>query len=220
MRQPSLTPLRFSRRRALGLGLGCIAAVPASAAGPMLTPTPPQTSGPFYPEIKPLDSDADLILVAGQGQPAAGTPIHLLGRVLDPAGGAIGNAQVEIWQCDAYGVYHHPLDTNRRGRSADPGFQGYGRSETAADGGYRFRTIRPVAYPGRAPHIHVRVLAPNFAPLTTQMYVEGEPLNDGDFLLARIRDPAARRRVIVPLDPLPGAKVAALAGVFDIILGT
>lgn len=222
MRQQPLTPRPFSRRRTLGLGLGILGVAAiwrASSAANALTLTPPQTAGPFYPQIKPLDADADLLRVAGQGEPGAGTPIHLLGRVLDPAGRAIDGAQVEIWQCDAFGVYHHPLDTARYGRNADPRFQGYGRSESAADGGYRFRTIRPVAYPGRTPHIHFRLTAPNSAPLTTQMYVAGEPLNETDFLLARIRDPAARQRVMVSLDSLPVFEGAALAGVFDIILG-
>ena len=74
-----------------------------------------------------------------------------MGRVLTVSGKAVPGVRVEIWQCDAKGYYHHPHD---RGGRADPRFQGYGRTSTDEQGQYRFRTIRPVAYPGRAPHIH------------------------------------------------------------------
>jgi protocatechuate 3,4-dioxygenase beta subunit len=70
------------------------------------------------------------------------------------------------------------------------------------DGGYRFRTIRPVAYPGRTPHIHFAISPPGGGRLVTQMYVAGEPLNARDPVLNEIRDPAARARVTVPLEPI------------------
>ncbi|MGF1663441.1 MAG: response regulator, partial [Kineosporiaceae bacterium] len=99
---------------------------------------------------------------------------------------------VDIWQCDALGRYRHPRDPGPR----DEGFQGYGRVRTNGDGAYRFRTIRPVPYPGRTPHIHFAVTVPGGTPWTTQMYVAGEPLNERDFLLAQVRDPAARARLL------------------------
>lgn len=222
MRQQPRTVRPWSRRKAFKVVLGSVGGVMVarpSTAATALMPTPPQSTGPFYPQIKPLEVDADLLRIAEQDELAAGTPLHLLGRVLDPAGQPLEGALVEIWQCDSYGVYHHPLDRGRGGRRFDPRFQGYGRSDTAADGGYRFRTIRPVAYPGRTPHIHVRVTAPGFEPLTTQMYVAGEPLNDTDVLLSRVRDPAARKRIIIALEPLPDAGPADLVGVFNIVFG-
>jgi protocatechuate 3,4-dioxygenase, beta subunit len=185
---------------------------PARAA---LTPTPRQTEGPFYPLSLPLDADADLATVAGRAGPAQGTITHVFGRVLDRGGRSVPGARVEIWQCDALGRYHHPRD----GGGADPNFQGYGAVVTDREGLYRFRTIRPVPYPGRTPHIHFALSGRGFDRFTTQMYVAGEPLNEGDFVLSRIRDPAARERVIVQLEPADAMEAGALLGRFDIVVG-
>lgn len=208
----------LSRRALVSVVTTTAALLPLRTLGAGLVPTPRQTAGPFYPEVKPLDSDTDLVHVAGQAEPAAGTVTDVLGRVLDPAGRPVADALVEIWQCDAFGHYHHPVAAARRGGRADPSFQGYGRTISARDGGYRFRTIRPVAYPGRTPHIHFAVNTQGVS-LTTQMYVAGEPLNETDFILGRIRDPAERARVIVPLEPARIGEAQGLIGVFDIVLG-
>ena len=96
---------------------------------------------------------------------------------------------------------------------------GHGRVLTGADGSYRFRTIRPVAYPGRTPHIHFAVQAPGRRALVTQMYVAGEPLNAADFLYRNLGDARRRAAVTVALDPAPGVEPGALAGTFDIVLG-
>src|SRR3546814_13537493 len=98
------------------------------------------------------------------------------GLILDAAGREVADARVEIWQADFRGRYHHP----RARGSADPNFQGYGRTETKADGRYRFRTIAPVAYPGRTLHIHFRVAAPGAGAMPTHMYLAGEPGNETD----------------------------------------
>jgi protocatechuate 3,4-dioxygenase beta subunit len=87
---------------------------------------------------------------------------------------------------------------------------------TTDDGSYRFRTIRPVPYPGRTPHIHFAIMAPGRPRLVTQMYVAGEPGNARDGVYLAIRDPAARARVTVALDP--AQEPDALAGRFDIVL--
>src|SRR3546814_13144391 len=115
------------------------------------------------------------------------------GLILDAAGREVADARVEIWQADFRGRYHHP----RARGSADPNFQGYGRTETKADGRYRFRTIAPVAYPGRPPHLHFRVAAPGDGPLTTQMNVAGEPGRHKDPVPHGIGPPAARWRGVV-----------------------
>ncbi len=206
----------MARRFLLGAGLsaaGLAAMVPAARA---LVATPRQTPGPFYPARIPLDHDNDLIQVAGRGERAKGIPLQLFGRVLTESGKAVAGARVEIWQCDAFGFYHHPRD---RGGRADPNFQGYGRMAVGAEGAYRFRTIRPVSYPGRTPHIHVAVSGPGFEPLVTQMYVAGEPGNARDGILNRIRDPQARASVMVDLVPAPELGPGGLAGEFDIVLG-
>jgi protocatechuate 3,4-dioxygenase, beta subunit len=191
---------------------GVLRPLPAAAA---LLPTPAQTEGPFYPRTLPLDSDNDLVRVTGQATSATGTIAHVGGRVLDLNGRAVPGARVEIWQCDANGRYHNVRD---RHGSEDPSFQGYGQTVTAADGGYRFRTIKPVAYPGRTPHIHFKISGNGFDSLTTQLYVAGEPRNESDGVLNRI-DVTARERVIVPFLPAPEIEDKALKAAFDIVLG-
>ncbi len=207
-----------SRRRVLH-GAGALAASVALPAGAAeLIATPPQTTGPFYPLSLPLDSDNDLVIVEGGPERAAGTILHLAGRVLDTGGRAVGGVRLEIWQCDAFGVYHHPRD--RRG-PADANFQGFGATTADDQGAWRFRTIEPVAYPGRTPHIHFRIAGPGFEALTTQMYLAGHPLNERDGIYRRLGERA--RLVTVGLEPAPdlepGAKSGAKRGRFDIVLG-
>lgn len=177
-------------------------------------PTPRQSTGPFYPDVPPPEDDADLTRVTGAKAPARGTVLELSGRVLDQSGRSIDGARVEIWQCDATGRYHHPRD--RGAAQRDPGFQGYGQTRTTASG-YRFRTIRPVPYPGRTPHIHFAVTAPGERTFVTQMYVHGESGNERDFLYGSIPE-ELRDRVTVMLNPSP-TRSSELAGVFDIVLG-
>ncbi len=156
---------------------------PASAAVTMLKLTPRSSEGPFYPVEIPLDSDADLIQVEGMSRPATGIVVHLTGQVVDINGEPISDAKVEIWQCDAFGAYKHPRD---RGDVSEPEFQGYGATSTLERGEFRFRTIRPVRYTGRTPHIHAKITPPGSRTLTTQFFVEGEPGNATDFLYRRI----------------------------------
>lgn len=181
-----------------------------------LVATPPTTAGPFYPVKFPADVDSDLVVLRGSAARAEGTVAHVMGRVLGLDGKPIAGATVEIWQCDARGRYLHPGDTG--GRPRDSAFQGYGRTVSGADGGYRFRTIRPVPYTGRTPHIHFAVQAPGRRELITQMYVAGEPQNEGDFLYRAIRDPRQKAAVTVRLEPAGGIEDGALAGSFDLVL--
>src|SRR5919108_3988550 len=138
-----------------------LTAMAAATAGGLLrpafalAPTPRQTKGPFYPLTLPLDKDNDLVRVQGSAQPALGTVTHVAGRVLDLNGRPVAGARVEIWQCDGNGRYHHVDDRNPA--VEDEGFQGYGQMMTDADGAYRFRTIKPVPYPGRTAHIHFAI---------------------------------------------------------------
>ena len=148
--------------------------------------TPSQTEGPFYPVTLPRDSDADL-LRNGSLRYARGQPAWVEGTVTDLQGKPVAGAQVEIWQCDEAGHYHHPGDGGR----ADPSFQGFGRVTVGNDGRYRFRTIRPVAYSGRTPHIHFKVRLERRELLTTQLYVEGDPHNARDFLWRRLGEDQA-----------------------------
>jgi protocatechuate 3,4-dioxygenase beta subunit len=207
-----------SRRRVLhGAGvLAASAVLPAAAAE--LIATPPQTEGPYYPLSLPLDSDNDLVIVEGRAERAAGTILHLGGRVLDSGGRPVRGVRIEIWQCDAFGVYHHPGD---RRAPADPNFQGFGATAADDQGAWRFRTIEPVLYPGRTPHIHFRILGPGFEPLTTQMYIAGHPLNEYDWIYRKLGEQA--RLVTVGLEPAPDLEPTVKSGAkrarFDIVLG-
>jgi len=176
------------------------------------------TDGPFYPPLayraRSVDWDADLTSVRvrapdGQPQPPArGEHLDLRGAVLDGDGRPIDGAEVEIWQCDAFGSYRHPRGAGDR---VDAGFQGFGSTRSDARGIYRFRTIRPVPYPGRTPHIHVKLRHPAFGEVTSQLFVAGDPGNAGDFLY-RSLDEAERKDVELRLlKPVSGEAVAWVA---------
>jgi protocatechuate 3,4-dioxygenase beta subunit len=207
-----------SRRLFLGsLALGAAAFSARGAFAEELTRTPRQTEGPFYPNKLPLDTDNDLIIINDSLTPAIGEITHLTGRVLDKNGTPVRNATVEIWQVDSKGAYLHTNTNNADKR--DKNFQGFGRFTTASTGDYYFRTVKPVAYPGRTPHIHFKIKRNGKELLTTQCYIKGETKNDRDGIFRSIRDPKARESVIVAFDPLPNSKIGELTAKFDIVLG-
>lgn len=222
-RHPENQPEVDRRKFLKGLALAAAAAtaphlvrVP-SALAESLVLTPRQTEGPFYPDPLPLDKDNDLVRVGEDGTPAKGTITHLTGRILDRNGRPIRNALVEIWQVDANGVYLH--EGSAGGDDRDLRFQGFGRFETASTGEYRFRTIKPVAYPGRTPHIHVGVTLKGHDRWTTQCYIKGEPRNERDGVLGFLRDREQRESVIVEFVPVKGSRAGELAARFDIVMG-
>jgi protocatechuate 3,4-dioxygenase beta subunit len=210
-----LAEARAARRKLLAASLAgaALATVSWRAGAQARAATPSQTAGPFYPREFPADGDNDLAAVQGRSGVAKGELLLLGGTVTDTSGRPLALARVEIWQCNAFGRYHHPGD--RSSAPLDPDFQGWGAFVTAGDGGYRFRTIRPVPYPGRTPHIHFRVSGRTVPELVTQMYVAGEPGNARDGLYGWL-DPAARAAVTVRLDKAPDG--TALAARFDIVL--
>ena len=194
-------------------GLFTTLALSTSVRAALLTPRQP--AGPFYPPELPLDDDNDLVQVAGQEKVANGRISDLSGRLFDRNGRPLAGVRIEIWQCDAHGRYRHPRDPGPR--SIDPGFQGFGHTLTDGDGRYRFRTIRPVPYPGRTPHIHVAVRPRGVEPFVTQLYVAGETHNADDFLFRRI---PVEQRALVLADFMPGADMTApLRAKWDILLG-
>lgn len=177
--------------------------------------TPAQPRGPFYPLRLPLDSDNDLVSVQGSSKLAEGETTNIVGRILNECGRPVQDARLEIWQCDANGRYRHPWDS--RDIPLDANFQGYGAFTTGHDGMYRFRTIKPVPYPGRAPHIHFAIKGVGIRPLVTQMYVAGAPENQWDGLLNSIGDRKLREQLIVKLEANPDQS-AKFVGTFDIVL--
>jgi protocatechuate 3,4-dioxygenase beta subunit len=210
-----LTP--WDRRKFLGsLVLGAAFFTVPGAFAEELTRTPAQTEGPFYPDHLPLDTDNDLIIVNNSITPAVGEITHLSGRVLDAKGGPVRNALVEIWQADHNGVYLNSRDNHA---SHEGNFQGFGRFLTGSSGEYYFRTIKPVPYPGRTPHIHFKVKRKNAELLTTQCYIKGYPGNERDGVLSAIRDARARASVLVDFEAVKDSRAGELAARFDIVLG-
>lgn len=208
------------RRGFLGaLTLGAAAFTTRGLFADDLTRTPPQTEGPFYPNKLPLDTDNDLIVVNDGLTPAVGEITHLTGRILDAKGDPVKNAVVEIWQCDAKGVYLHTGDSDRKKSQQDGNFQGFGRFLTDSKGEYYFRTIKPVAYPGRSPHIHYKIRHKGKDLLTTQCYIKGDKANARDGVYRGIRDPKARESVTIDFAPIKESRAGELAARFDVVLG-
>jgi len=213
---PEVRICRFHLRRlALGMAAALLLLPGASALAQSAAsePTPSQPEGPFYPKTLPIDRDSDLTQIAGRSAKASGTILYFSGRVLARDHGPLANANVELWQCDVHGRYHHAGDV---GEPRDDNFQGYGVATTNTEGRYAFKTIRPVPYSGRMPHLHVRVHSASGPPLTTQVYIAGDG-TDGDFAFAG--SPAGvRERLTMPLVSAAGREPGALAGTFDFVL--
>jgi protocatechuate 3,4-dioxygenase beta subunit len=210
-------PFAPTRRWMLGaLGTGAAAFYTPGVFAQALVETPRQIEGPFYPDRLPLDTDNDLLVINSGITPAVGEITHLTGRVVDRTGDPLRNVIVEIWQVDHNGAYIHSKTGNREKRDAN--FQGFGRFLTASTGEYYFRTVKPVPYPGRTPHIHVKVKRGDRELLTTQCYVNGHPGNAKDGILRRIPD-ASRGAVLVDFSPMPGSRIGELSARFDMVLG-
>jgi protocatechuate 3,4-dioxygenase beta subunit len=198
--------------------LGASAFFTPSMFAEQLTQTPAQTEGPFYPNKMPLDTDNDLLVINNSLTPAVGVITHLGGRILDKRGTPIRNAVVEIWQVDNNAAYLHTGSVNQEKR--DTNFQGFGRFETGSTGEYKFRTIKPVPYPGRlAPHIHFAVKVKGQEKFTTQCYIKGHPGNEGDMVLKATRDSKAHQSLLVDFAPIQQSRIGELAARFDIVLG-
>lgn len=193
---------------------------PGLFADELMMPTPRLTEGPFYPDQLPLDQDNDLILIRDSTTPAVGDITHLTGRILTAAGSPVRGATMEIWQCDANAVYLHTGDSGRKKDQQDANFQGYGKFETASDGGYRFRTIKPVPYPGRpAPHIHIKVSQNGREVLTTQLMVRGHAGNARDGVFRSAGDMVDRELVMGDFTKVADSKIGEFACSFNIVLG-
>ena len=199
-----------NRRRAL-VFLGASLVLPVTPTLADDRPlTPRMTEGPFYPRSFPKDIDADLTRVAGRAAGAEGTVLDVTGRIVDRTGQPLANAKLELWQCDNQGHYHHVGDSQSAG---DPNFQGFGVATTDAEGRYKFRTVKPVPYPGRTPHIHFLVRDGNRSRLVSQMFIEGEPGNARDGLYRYLG--ADAKLVTMKLE----SAGSGLKGALDIVVG-
>ncbi len=178
------------RRNFIKMGLlsGALAPLYSGANNTEQAKTPAETAGPFYPITPQKDKDFDLTHIEGKTSPAAGELIFIEGVVVDTAGTPIEDVTVELWQANAAGRYAHPHDTNPA--PLDPNFQGWAIARSGKQGGFRFKTIMPGAYPvsgswSRPPHIHYKISKRGYIELTTQMYFQGHPLNQKDRLINR-----------------------------------
>ncbi len=143
----------------------------AGAQAVRLKPTPQDVEGPYYPKTWANEVDNDLITFNGKKY-AGGIPMALSGLVRGDDGSILKDAMVEIWQIDDAGEYRHP-DFGGEG-PANRGFQGYGRMRTDETGRYTFKTIKPIGYSGRPPHVHFKVIAAGHRTLITEMYFVGD----------------------------------------------
>jgi protocatechuate 3,4-dioxygenase beta subunit len=195
------------RRQLLRTGAALAAAVALPALASSRRALVEMTDGPFYPprawRERWSDWDADLTRVQRGGQvlTARGELLGLEAAVADTQGRVIDGAELEIWQCDAMAAYRHPGVVQEPGRF-DPGFQGFGSSSSDARGTVRLRSIKPVPYPGRTPHIHLKLRHVSFGELTTQLFIAGDPGNARDGLWRRVAE-ADRTALEMQLLPAP-----------------
>lgn len=176
--------LDIPRRQLIKLaGLASASAISSVQANPVNTPS--ASEGPYYPtpSMRHTDIDNDLVKIADKTRQAGGEIITLKGIVTNAALLPLSGIRVEIWQCDVNGRYLHTRDRNSA--TPDSGFQGFGHTLTNANGEYEFRTIKPVSYPGRAPHIHVKLFKDEKV-FTTQFYVKDHADNSQDVLHRRM----------------------------------
>lgn len=181
-----------TRRGILAWTLGCLGLSLAGRPALAADLTPSATEGPFYPtpSMRRTDVDNDLVKIMGKVQEAGGEVFTLKGHLIDANGAPLGGYRIEIWQCDLNGKYLHSGDNQNI--PFDAAFQGFGHDITGEDGSYEFRTIKPVTYPGRTPHIHVKVFDGDTEVLTSQFYIDGHPANSRDRIFRRLSNSDAK----------------------------
>jgi protocatechuate 3,4-dioxygenase, beta subunit len=217
----------FARRDLLKISatfaaMGAMSPVKLALAQSKLRRTPDQILGPFYPAMKTADLSGDLTRVPGHTGRAKGQILNVMGRVLNIKGEPVRGAKLEIWQANSYGRYVHLADRNPA--PLDLNFEGFALLKTDSDGRYKFKTVKPGAYPigssapdvMRPPHIHFR-LKGREDELVTQMYFDGEPLNEKDrwlqSALPGTTDLLIAKLLPPPSDLEPNSQLA----IFDIV---
>lgn len=221
----------MTRRRLLGLaglGLGVLFA-PARALANLCRQMIGADAGPFYP-VEPILYASDLLKGTQPRPGGSATVLYLFGRVVDAQCRPVPVADVEIWQCDADGQYKHP--NAPKTKPLDPDFLYFSKSRTAEDGTFLFRTVRPASYQvfgiKRAPHIHIRIKAPNRPVATTEVYFAGREDDDLRLVDRVFQSRGARRgEMVVALRPANEAaqrlggtpEPGALACEYDVSVG-
>jgi len=202
--------------------MGAMSPVKLALAQSRLRRTPDQILGPFYPRMKTADLSGDLTRVPGRTGQAEGQVLNVMGRVLNIKGEPVRGAKLEMWQANSHGRYTHSADRNPA--PLDPNFEGFAVLKTDVDGHYKFKTVKPGAYPIgpfapdviRPPHIHFRLVGQEDE-LVTQMYFEGEPLNEKDRWLQSAL-PGTTDLLIAKLLPPPSdLEPSSQLVIFDIV---
>jgi protocatechuate 3,4-dioxygenase, beta subunit len=216
--------MRIDRRRLLqaSAAFGVFGAMPTGSAFAQATSgTPGQILGPFYPMTRTMNETGDLTRVPSRSGRAEGQILHVTGTVLNGKGEPVRGVRLEVWQSNALGRYAHPSDRNPA--PLDPNFEGFGVVTTDDQGRYRYKTIKPAAYPVigtemiRPAHIHLDIMG-RYDRIVTQMYFEGDPHNAKDRFLQSVARPERliAKAAAAPAEGEPGAQ----AVVFDILLPT
>jgi protocatechuate 3,4-dioxygenase beta subunit len=180
----------ISRREFVYLGLGgglVVAGYPLARAfsststpveGELFQPTPSNTLGPFYVSGAPR---REKLTTAG----AAGTPLLVTGQVINTLGKVLADAKLEVFHSDAHGDYDMQ------------GFNFRGEIPVHANGSYRYETIVPGQYGGRAQHVHYMISAPGHRRLITQLYFEDDPKFAGNPDVNFTRDGLVEHRELI-----------------------
>ena len=171
----------FNRREFL-IASGTFLFAKSSFSGTLKTPW--QSAGPFYPDWEPDDLDNNLVNIGLRGVDAEGIKLDIFGTITNPEYKPLSDLIIEIWQTDNNGIYIHSSAPDQKKR--DKNFQGFGKTKSDLNGNFEFKTILPVAYFGRPPHIHLLVRDEFSIKLITQLYFENHPLNESDFLFKKM----------------------------------
>lgn len=220
-------PQKMTRRTALTLG---VTAVAGGTVGSVFPPvigeasdceTPVQTEGPFFPKHEQADKDLDLTVIQGRSTQALGAVVYVSGQVLGDDFKPVPGALVDVWQANKHGRYHHEDDPNTE--PVDENFQGWGQIRTDENGRYSIKTIIPGAYPvdeewWRPPHVHFKVAKRGYHELVTQMYFDGDALNDKDSILLEIPEEQRDRVIISFVEGTSGDDLGSKRGEFNLVI--
>ena len=217
MNLPHLMP---SRRGFLKTGLASSAAFWTTPGlfAEELARTPPAHRGAVLPRQTAARHGQRPVIVGNSTTPAVGEITHLSGRVLEPSGEPVRERPGRNLAGGRQGRLP-AQPRQRQGRNRDKNFQGFGRFLTGSTGEYYFRTIKPVPYPGRTPHIHVKVKKGDRELLTTQIFISGHPQNARDGVFRDAGGLFERELVMADFAPVKDSKIGELAAKFDIVLG-